>query len=118
MQCNQLVNEVKIGENQTMGVYKLTDGQAKKYAGGLKYFLSSGIFSDYAFKHMSDDELLGNIKPQYYEGFFETEREAYLQAMLIRADTIICCIRNTLDELPNMKNGFDWDVEYKKEKGK
>ena len=113
MKSSQLVNEVKIGERQTMGVYALTDEQAKKYAGGKKFFLSSGVFSDFAFKHMSDDELLGSIKPWHYEGFFETEREAYLQAKLIRADTIISNFRNAISKIRVPE--FKWDIEYTKE---
>lgn len=113
MKTNQLINKVKIGENQTVGIYELTESQAKKYAGGKRYFLSSGIFSDYAFKHMTDDELLGSIKPWHYEGFFDTAREAYIQAKLMRADTIISVLSNALKEIKIPE--FSWDVEFEKQ---
>lgn len=113
MNSNQLINKVKIGERQTVGIYELTEKQAKKYAGGKRYFLSSGVFSDYAFAHMSDEELLGNIQPHHYEGFFDTAREAYLQAKLMRADSIISILSHALKAI-NIPE-FSWDIEFVKE---
>lgn len=64
-----------------MGIYELNPDQEKKF--GNKYALSQGIFSDYAIKEFGADELLSNLKDFNYEGFFETQKEAYMQVKLV-----------------------------------
>lgn len=75
----------KIEENNLLssnwGIYKLNEEETKKYGG--KFALSQAIFSDYAIEHMGIDELLSGLKDYRYEGFFETQKEAYMQVKLV-----------------------------------
>lgn len=75
----------KIEKNELLGsdwgIYELNPDEEKKF--GNKYALSQGIFSDYAIKEFGADELLSNLKDFVYEGFFETEKEAYMQVKLV-----------------------------------
>ena len=50
---------------------------------GNKYALSQGIFSDYAIKEFGVDKLLAGLRDLNYEGFFETQKEAYMQVKLV-----------------------------------
>jgi hypothetical protein len=80
----KLVQEIKKNEllGSNWGIYELNPDEEKKF--GNKYALSQGVFSDYAIKEFGADELLSNlIKDFTYEGFFETEREAYMQVKLV-----------------------------------
>lgn len=79
----RLVKEIKKNEllGSSWGIYKLNPDEKKKY--GNNYALSQGVFSDYAIKEFGADELLSNLKDFYYEGFFETEKEAYMQVKLV-----------------------------------
>lgn len=63
------------------GIYELSENESKKYGG--KFALSQGIFSDFALKEMGVDKLLSNLKDYQYEGFFETQKEAYLQVKIV-----------------------------------
>ena len=45
--------------------------------------MSQGVFSDYAIKEFGADKLLSNLKDFNYEGFFETQKEAYMQVKLV-----------------------------------
>lgn len=75
----------KIEKNELLGsncgIYELNPDEEKKF--GNKYALSQGIFSDYAIKEFGADELLSNLKDFNYEGFFETQKEAYMQVKLV-----------------------------------
>lgn len=75
----------KIEKNELLGsdwgIYELNPDEEKKF--GNKYALSQGIFSDYAIKEFGADELLSNLKDFVYEGFFETQKEAYMQVKLV-----------------------------------
>lgn len=53
----------------------------KKYENN--YALSQGVFSDYTIKEFGVDKLLSNLKNFKYEGFFETQKEAYMQVKLV-----------------------------------
>lgn len=79
----KLVQEIKKSEllERSWGIYKLNTNEKKKY--GNNYALSQGVFSDYAIKKIGVDELLSNLKDSNYEGFFETQKEAYMQAKLV-----------------------------------
>lgn len=79
----RLVKEIKKNEllGSSWGIYELNPDEKKKY--GNNYALSQGVFSDYAIKEFGADELLSNLKDFYYEGFFETEKEAYMQVKLV-----------------------------------
>ena len=64
-----------------LGIYKLSDKQEKKFGG--KFALSQGLFSDYALKEFGEDKLLSRLSDLNYEGFFETELEAFYQVKLV-----------------------------------
>lgn len=79
----KLVQEIKKNEllGSNWGIYELNPDEEKKF--GNKYALSQGVFSDYAINEFGEDELLSNLKDFAYEGFFETEKEAYMQVKLV-----------------------------------
>lgn len=79
----KLVQEIKKSEllERSWGIYKLNANEKKKH--GNNYALSQGVFSDYAIKKFGVDELLSNLKDSNYEGLFETQKEAYMQAKLV-----------------------------------
>lgn len=79
----KLVQEIKRNESlgSSWGIYELNTNEKKKY--GNNYALSQGVFSDYAIKEFGADELLSNLKDFAYEGFFETQKEAYMQVKLV-----------------------------------
>lgn len=79
----KLVQEIKKNEllGSNWGIYELNTDEKKKY--GNNYALSQGVFSDYAVKEFGVDELLSNLKDFNYEGFFETQKEAYMQVKLV-----------------------------------
>ena len=63
------------------GIYKLNEEESNKYGGN--FALSQGVFSSYAIKNMGVDELLSGLRKHAYEGFFETQKEAYMQVKLV-----------------------------------
>lgn len=79
----KLVQEIKKNEllKRRWGIYELSADEKKKY--GNNYALSQGVFSDYAIKEFGADKLLSNLKDFNYEGFFETQKEAYMQVKLV-----------------------------------
>lgn len=79
----KLVQEIKKNEllGGKWGIYELNANEKMKY--GNNYALSQGVFSDYAIKEFGADELLSNLKDYNYEGFFETQKEAYMQVKLV-----------------------------------
>ena len=79
----KLVQEIKKNEllKSSWGIYELSADEKKKY--GNNYALSQGVFSDYAIKEFGADKLLSNLKDYKYEGFFETQKEAYMQVKLV-----------------------------------
>ena len=79
----KLVQEIKKNEllKTGWGIYELSADEKKKY--GNNYALSQGVFSDYAIKEFGVDKLLSNLKDFKYEGFFETQKEAYMQVKLV-----------------------------------
>ena len=79
----KLVQEIKRNEllGSSWGIYELNTNEKKKY--GNNYALSQGVFSEYAIKEFGADELLSNLKDFAYEGFFETQKEAYMQVKLV-----------------------------------
>ena len=96
----KLVKEIKKNEllGRSWGIYELNTDEKKKY--GNNYALSQGVFSDYAMKEFGADELLSNLKDFAYEGFFETEKEAYMQVKLVemksKIDRMEIAMKNVL----------------------
>ena len=78
-------------------IYELDSERAKKYKG--KFAVSQGVFSDYALKEMGVDKLLSELKDYNYEGFFETQKEAYLHIKLVEMHSKLRKIESTVSEL-------------------
>lgn len=81
------------------GIYKLNEEESKKYGGN--FALSQGIFSDFAIKNMGVDELLSGLKNSRYEGFFETQKEAYMQVKLVEMTCKIERMEKALKDFVN-----------------
>lgn len=79
----KLVQKIEKGQllSSDWGIYELSTEETQKYGG--KFALSQGIFSDYAIENMGIDELLSGLREHAYEGFFETQKEAYYQVKLV-----------------------------------
>lgn len=67
--------------SSSLGIYELSESEARKY--GNKFALSQGIFSDFGLKEFGADKLLSKLRDDLYEGFFETQKEAYMQVKLV-----------------------------------
>ncbi len=103
-----LVKTVVISKNQTMGIYEVPEDLQEKYGG--KYFLSSALFSDRWLQTHTAEEFLDCAMPQHYEGFFETQKEAYLTAMLVKASVELNAIRYALEDLKKVEvPNLEWD---------
>lgn len=63
------------------GIYKLDEEERRAF--GNNYALSQGTFSEWALEEMGPNKLLSGLGAYAYEGFFETEKEAYLQVKLV-----------------------------------
>ena len=79
----KLVQEIKKNDllPSSWGIYELTQEEADKY--GNKFALSQGVFSDFALEEIGADKLLSKLESSKYEGFFETQKEAYMQVKLV-----------------------------------
>lgn len=66
------------------GIYELNAEEKKKY--GNNYALSQGVFSDCEVKEYGADWVLLNLSEDLYEGFFETQKEAYMQVRLLEME--------------------------------
>lgn len=95
----KLVQKVEKNEllGSSWGIYELDPDEKKKY--GNNYALSQGVFSDYALKEFGADELLYNLKDSAYEGFFETQKEAYMQVKLVEMKSKIDRMEHAMKEV-------------------
>ena len=91
----------KIDKNELLlcdwGIYELNGEEKEKF--GHKYVLSQGIFSDYAIREFGSNKLLSRIDKYRYEGFFETQKEAYMQIKLVEMKCKIERMEYTMKEL-------------------
>lgn len=85
----ELVQEITKNNllSSNWGIYKLNEEEKAKY--GNNYALSQGVFSDYAIEIYGTDKLLSDLRDYNYEGFFETQKEAYMQVKLVEMRTKI-----------------------------
>lgn len=83
------------------GIYELDNEEKKKY--GNNFVLSQGIFSDWAIKEFGVDKLLKMIDRYKYEGFFETQKEAYMQVKLVEMKCKIDRIEYAIKEVLNLE---------------
>lgn len=79
----KLVQTIKKNEllKSDYGIYELNTEEKVKY--GNNYAVSQGVFTEYAMKEFTSDELLSGLKDYNYEGFFETKKEACLHIKLV-----------------------------------
>ena len=87
------------------GIYELNEEEAKKYGG--KFALSQGIFSDFAIKNRGIDKLLLNLDEYKYEGFFETQKEAYMQVKLVEMNCKIERLEKAIKNLINVTENLE-----------
>ena len=79
------------------GIYKLN--KEERVAFGNNYALSQGTFSEWALEKMGSNKLLSELKDYMYEGFFETEKEAYFQVKLVEMSCKIDRLERAIAEL-------------------
>lgn len=95
----KLVRRIEKNEllSSCWGIYELSEEQKKKY--GKPFILSQGIFSDYALDHMGEDMLIEGLKEHMYEGFFDTEKEAYLTVKIVEMQCKVERYHYALEEI-------------------
>lgn len=79
------------------GIYKLNEEERRVF--GNNYALSQGIFSEWALEEMGSNKLLSGLRDYEYEGFFETEKEAYFQVKLVEMLCKINRLESAIAEL-------------------
>lgn len=104
-----LVKTVVVSKNQTMGIYEVPENLQEKYGG--KYFLSSVLYGDYWLQNHTAEETFDRVMPQHYEGFFETQKEAYLTSILVKASVELDSVRYAIEDFKNVDvPTFEWDM--------
>ena len=83
------------------GIYELNEKEKKKY--GNNFALSQGVFSDFAIKEFGVDKLLQNLDENEYEGFFETQKEAYMQVKLVEMKCKINRMEYAMKDVLNLE---------------
>ena len=109
MKREQLVDimENVYGTKTSFAIYKLTDEQIKKYSNGKRYWLTVGPLSEYAYEHMTDDDI---FHPQYHtlgDGFFDTEKECRLTVELYKYQNFFSSITNAAGEISKSIETFN-----------
>lgn len=79
------------------GIYELNEEERKAF--GNNYALSQGTFSEWVLEEMGPNKLLSGLRDYAYEGFFETEKEAYLQVKLVEMLCKIDRLESAIAEL-------------------
>lgn len=79
------------------GIYKLNEEERKAF--GNNYALSQGIFRELAVEKMGPNKLLSRLRDYAHEGFFETEKEAYLNVKLVEMTCEIERLKSAIAEL-------------------
>ena len=79
------------------GIYKLNEEERRVF--GNNYVLSQGTFSEWALENVGPNKLLSELKDYAYEGFFETEKEAYFQVKLVEMSCKIDRLERAIAEL-------------------
>lgn len=99
----KLVQEIKKNKllSSNWGIYELNEKEKKKY--GKNFVLSQGVFSDWAIKEFGVDKLLQKLDRYEYEGFFETQKEAYMQVKLVEMKCKIDRIEYAIKEVLNLE---------------
>lgn len=99
----KLVQEIKKNDllSSDWGIYELDNEEKKKY--GNNFVLSQGVFSDWAIKEFGVNKLLQKLDRYKYEGFFETQKEAYMQVKLVEMKCKIDRIEYAIKEVLNLE---------------
>lgn len=98
----KLVQRVKADNSilREWSIYELNDEEHEKF--GNKFALSQGVFSATAIEESGADELLSKLTKVCYEGFFETQKEAYMQVMLAETKYKLDKIKRMMKEVLEM----------------
>lgn len=99
----KLVQEIKENNllSSSWGIYELNEKEKKKY--GNNFALSQGVFSDWAIKEFGVDKLLQKLDENKYEGFFETQKEAYMQVKLVEMTCKIDRMEYAMKDVLNLE---------------
>lgn len=101
----KLVQEIKKNNllSSSWGIYELNEKEKKKY--GNNFALSQGVFSDWAIKEfgVDVDKLLQKLDENKYEGFFETQKEAYMQVKLVEMTCKIDRMEYAMKDVLNLE---------------
>ncbi len=99
----KLVQEIKKNNllSSSWGIYELNEKEKKKY--GNNFALSQGVFSDWAIKEFGVDKLLQKLDEYKYEGFFETQKEAYMQVKLVEMTCKINRMEYAMKDVLNLE---------------
>lgn len=99
----KLVQEIKENNllSSSWGIYELNEKEKKKY--GNNFVLSQGVFSDWAIKEFGVDKLLQKLDEYKYEGFFETQKEAYMQVKLVEMTCKINRMEYAMKDVLNLE---------------
>lgn len=99
----KLIQKIKKNDllSRNWGIYELNKEEKEKYENN--FVLSQGIFSDWAIKEIGVDELLQSLNRYEYEGFFETQKEAYMQVKLVEMKCKIDQMEYSMKKVLNLK---------------
>lgn len=99
----KLIQKIKKNDllSKDWGIYELNKEEKEKYENN--FVLSQGIFSDWAIKEIGVDELLQSLNRYEYEGFFETQKEAYMQVKLVEMKCKIDQMEYSMKKVLNLK---------------
>ena len=99
----KLIQKIKKNDllSRDWGIYELNKEEKEKYENN--FVLSQGIFSDWAIKEIGVDKLLQSLNRYEYEGFFETQKEAYMQVKLVEMKCKIDKMEYSMKKVLNLK---------------
>lgn len=90
---------------RNFGIYELNEEEREKY--GNNYVLSQGIFNECVIENETD-KILSNINELYYEGFFETQKEAYMQVKLVEMKTELERLKSDMKKMLDKMQIPEW----------
>lgn len=77
----KLLERIKVSKDQTMCVYQLSEEQSKRSGG--QFVLTHREYSDSNIRQYGELRIVSELRDHAYEGVFQTQKEAYLQAKLV-----------------------------------
>ena len=97
----RLVDLVKVSNNQTMAIYELSPDVSEKHNG--RFALTCEELSEYALKYYGEEKIVDTLIESYYEGIFQTEKEAYLTAKLVAASAELDRLKREIKKIKNLE---------------